>query len=336
MLRDTWSVILAAVLVVTTAGAVVADPPERVDGADRPVREQPAGHSPVRYLRMLDSFKKEIVGALDLDEELAGEVSELFDEHAAGIREGMEDLRQQRRDNAERIRELVRELREAQANEDPERADELRQEIVALRQRPAGATPDHEELFDSVRELLDEEQIETFDEYARRFDERLSGPEEDAAGSIRHLRRALDVVELSAEQRAQTRDLLSATMREVRSARHDAERVKELESAARDDIIELLDDEQAEKFQEALLKLAREEGKSPKREKRDRGSRPAKPERGQADDSDADGHAEEADESLDADTGEDEPDGADDDDADEDVEQAGAEDEDVEDDDTED
>ena len=295
MTQRSWSLTTVGLLVMVATLAAVADPPQPVERPDRPGQDHRRPHNPMKYMKMLESFEKEIVRALDLDEDLANEIADLFDEHLAATREEMDTLQQRRRESAEEIRLLVRSLRDAQASGDQEGAARIREEIVELRRQQLGTAHNHDELFQAVRELLDKKQLETFNEYAKRFEARLSGPDQGNAGILR-LRRALDMLDLSKEQHARTREIVSKAMREIRSVRSDPEKTKELETSLHAAIIEELDEDQTAQFEESLAELAKEGKRPRKSEVSDRDARPTRPDRDRASDSDRPEEAAEPDE----------------------------------------
>ncbi len=254
-------------------------PEDAADGAeagrephDRPDRPDPRSgrrtaarsESQVNQkLRMLESFRDQIIREMKLEGELVEEVNLIFADHLDYLRERSTDNTDDRRERAEEIREVVEEMRAARQDGDVEEVRRLRDRLVELRRSSTEFDLEHEELFDMLREAFDDEQIVVFDRLAEQFELRLQGPNRrDTAAS--RMRRALAKLELSPEQRMQTRRLLAEYGREMRTARGDAERLRAMEDELYNALLDELDEGQAERFERTMEELAAQ-GKQPHR-----------------------------------------------------------------------
>ncbi|GJM24993.1 MAG: hypothetical protein DHS20C16_14080 [Phycisphaerae bacterium] len=283
MIRENIRITIAWVLLLTfTAQAQVeteVETPDKpivpADVAEAAGLKSTAKPSPnrARQIGMLKQFENEITRSLEMDEDQATEISEVFRDYIDGLSEEVDDRREARRENAEIIRELVDEMREAQKDRDMERVTELREEIGELRAEYADAeeplNPD--EFFDELRELMSEDQIETFDPLADRFKKRIAGPNTKAQKSkLKLYKKAAHSINLPEDQMAAVREIFVDFAKESRGAKGAA--VAEADEELLEMILDELDEDQAREFIQKVdnLEKMQNRGRGDRRSERKR------------------------------------------------------------------
>lgn len=223
--------------------------PERPGGAMAALPEPARRMAAVRQLRV------QMTERLELEPDQAEDLDAIFEEYYESIQDEMASRRSRQREQADEMRELVEEMRAAREDEDNERVAEIRQQIADLRaNRGDGDDQNLEEFFDTIREVLYEDQIEAFDELAAKVNTS-SGGSTDALASIQRMRRAAEMVEMPMDQRRSVREAINNSQRELRSATADPAAAEAVATNMRTAIIEQLDESQAAEFEEHLAKL---------------------------------------------------------------------------------
>lgn len=217
--------------------------------------------NPAKQISMLKQFEGEVARSLKLDEDEVTELGDVFAEFIDELNDGMQANREAKQEKAEIIRELVDEMREAQQDQDIDRVQEIRQEISDLRGENEGEAEglDHEALYEQIRELLTDEQIEKFDPLADRFTQRLTGPKKKAKSKVKLYRKAVNSIDLAEEQRANIRRIFVEASREARGSRGrgSAAGIEEADEALLDSILDELDEDQAREFMQKVEEMER-------------------------------------------------------------------------------
>lgn len=186
---------------------------------------------------------RELPDELELDEQQRQEYEEI-------LRSGRERMR----GRFEEMRPLVEEMREAAEAGDEERVAELRRQMEEAR-------PDSGSMFDGFYEelekILNEEQIKRLAEFRQRVEG--GGPDEKRGpADVRDILRAAKRLRLDGEQKEGIRDIEREAIGAFRKiGRRDKEGQAGLAADVKADIIELLDAEQVEQFEEQLKRLGR-------------------------------------------------------------------------------
>lgn len=199
---------------------------ERVAESDRRGRG-PGG----RLLTQLDRLR----GALKLTEEQAKQ----YDEFYAALRE---DLREDRADNSQ-TQQIIAKIMEAAEAGDTDRIKELREQLPNPRQQLQEAA---ERFLDQVEQILEPEQVRTL----QRFRQRVRGG--DARSRLQAMFRAVQRLDLDADQRKQLGQLERETHRAAREARRDPETMAQLVTEVQQELRDMLTDEQVAKFDKWL------------------------------------------------------------------------------------
>jgi len=218
-----------------------------------------------RNVVLLEAFRDEVKRTLQADAETTEGIDEIFAEHIEEAVAATQDSADDRKEQAVEIRDLVAELREAQRDNDRDRVAELRDQITELRKDAAvEQTVAVEEIEAAMHELLDEEQFAKFEQISRKYESRFIRSREAGDQALQRIRTALASLELTPEQRERCRSLFIEFGRKVRQYRGDEARSLEEAAALRDAILDELDDEQAEVFENQLAELERRDGTKPK------------------------------------------------------------------------
>lgn len=248
-------------------------PAEIADAAGVEPAARPAPNR-ARQINMLKQFESELTRTLEMGEEQATEVSEIFEEFIEDLNAEVDDRREVQRENAEMIRELVDEMREAQQDRDMERVREIREEISALRSEHASADEsfDPEELFEILREVLTEDQIEKFDPLADRFKKRLEGPKKQEKSKLRIYQKAVNAINLPEDQLSDIRRIFVDFAKVNRGAKS---ATAEADAELYDLIIDELDEDQAREFAQKVEEMERLQTRGPKDRREERKRRGA-------------------------------------------------------------
>lgn len=265
-----------------TACPVIADdedPPAREEGSVMRQRERERergteGLDPSRYLQLLEKFQRDLVSAIEPEDELKEELGAVFDDYLGEVRDQVAESRDRRRERADNVRELMRKMKEAQADGDTDRARELREEVTSLRQRDGAAHYVHTELFAELRETIGESDQEKLDALVTEFESHLSQSPQRRPNRINLMERVVTTLQLSDEQRDVVREILDDAKREA--AQLGEEERDELASSVQHAIIDELDEEQADAFSKRLDEMIERESRLSGRDGGGRGMRPAR------------------------------------------------------------
>ncbi len=288
MIRENLRLTILSVLLITfSAQAQVeneGEAPPAVEVPEKPIVPagvaEAAGLKPTarpspnraRQISMIKQFEGEITRALKMDEDQATEVNEIFRDFVEGLSEDGEDRREARRENAELIRELVEEMRDAQRDRDMEAVREIREEISELRGEHAEADDaiELDDLYDQLREVLTDDQIETFDPLADRLTKRLAGPAKHEKSKIRIYQKASNSINLPEEQLTAIRRIFVEFSKENRGAKGQAG--EDAEAELLDSILDELDEDQARDFMQKVdeLEIRMNGGSGDRRAERER------------------------------------------------------------------
>ncbi|MEZ6085401.1 MAG: hypothetical protein R3E58_16020 [Phycisphaerae bacterium] len=266
-------------------------PAEIADAAGVKPASKPSPNR-ARQISMLKQFEAEITRALEMDEDQATEVSEIFQEFIEDLSAEADDRREDRRENAELIRELVDEMRDAQKDRDMERVREIREEIAELRSEHGSADEsfDPDELFEILREVMSEDQIETFDPLADRFKKSLEGPKKEENPSFASTK-SRQCHQPSEDQLATIRRIFVDFAKENRGEKGVSE---DADAELYNSILDELDEDQAREFTQKVEEFERMQSRGAKGAREDR-KRPAVDRaRGEVADEPADDQAEES------------------------------------------
>jgi len=220
-------------------------------------RRRPGASSPAREMAKLRRLHAQMPRELDLDEEQIEIVAEIFDEHFEKLKSAQSEQREARRQNTDRIRQLIQELKEARQSGDDQLAADLRSQIADLRGGGDGDESQHTELFDEIRAELDDVQVEKFDRMIVRLDQPIR--QSNRFDGIQRIRRAAESLDLEPDQRQDMRELFIKMQRDAREAGNDAEALQRVEDSSIEAVLDLLYDDQIDPFEERLEALQERE-----------------------------------------------------------------------------
>ena len=250
-----WLVTLAALVI---GPGVLADQPAEgtvpagVQPGEAGVRPD-AAEAGRRYLELVRRLEGELAERLEMDNEQRADLKEVIAEHVEAVRErtGGGGDNQERQ---ARTQELMAELREARESGDRAKINKIREEITSLRRGRFEPTQAAAELFEQIKPIATEEQMPKLEEFQRQFVSRL-GSGDVAAQATRRMRMAIQGLDLSDEQRNKIRDIFAKSFRETREASGDAEAADRLVTSIREDIADVLDEDQNTQFEAKLAEL---------------------------------------------------------------------------------
>ena len=248
---------------------------ERMERADRSDRADRVDDTQQRQIEAVERLEDDVFEQLDLDDDQAYEIEDLFNEFIDQHEGSPDDRREDARERAEEIRDLVQDLREAQRSGDQDRAAELRRELADMR-RGSAATGGVDQLLSKVRELLYEDQLADYDRIVQRFRESLRETPDRGDAGIRRIQRAIRMINVTPEQRETLRDIVVESLKEIREERVSGKDLAELETQLHDDVVAELDPEQVDAFEDAIKQLERAEAagqNAPRETRRERPTR---------------------------------------------------------------
>lgn len=237
-----------------SAGALGDENPRKAD------RKSKRPTSPAREMAKLRRLHEKLPRELDLDEEQAEIVDEIFEEYFDAMKQDMEAQREARRSNASEVRELIQQLRAARQSGDDDLVSELRGQIAEMRTGNQDAEINHDKLFEEIRAELDEDQLQKFEAMIKRLDQ--PAPAASRYQGIQRIRRAAEGLDLTPEQQRDTREIFVQMQRDIREAGADPQATQEVEDAAIESILDILDDDQAEEFENKLEALQVQENRA--------------------------------------------------------------------------
>ncbi len=248
-------------------------------------QSRPQSPNRAKQINMLKQFEGEVSRSLKLDEDAATDLADIFRDFIDELSEEMEASREEKQETAEIIRELVDEMREAQQDQDIERVQEIREEISELRGEHEGPAEDldHEALYDQIREILTDEQLEQFEPLADRFTQRLAVPKGPMESKAKLYRKAVNSIDLAEEQRANIRRIFVEASRDAGNPKNrgKANATEEADEALLDSILDELDEDQAREFMNKVEEMERmhrggraDRGKAGRDNPRDRAPKP--------------------------------------------------------------
>jgi len=247
-------VLTFAMGLVPMAQADPQDAPHRAPGAARRKLERASRATLSGEIRKMQNLREQMLARLELDDLQKEDVNAMFDEYIAELKEDARTQRESRREHAALIRDLVRELSEARADDDHDRMAEIRAEIADLRAQRDAVRTDHEPFYEYVAEVLDDRQFEQFDQLIKRL-ERSPGRGTDAWEEIQRMRRAASTIEASPEQKHAVRAIFRDLAPQFREARGDQEAMSELVDLVYDQLSREFDRDQMLAFEEKLTHL---------------------------------------------------------------------------------
>ena len=223
----------------------------------KPTRPSKRPQSPAREMAKLRKLHQRVIADLHLDDEQKDIIDEIFEDYFADLQEKIEAQRQSRRDSARQIRELIQDLRDARRDGDDESVKALREQIAEARTAIQFPPLDHGAFFDEIRAELDDDQMARLDLMIRQMER----PNRTSARfeGIQRIRRAVESLELSPDQQRDTREIYLRMQREAREAGTDEQAIKQVEQSTIDAILDILDDQQADRFEQRLDELEREQ-----------------------------------------------------------------------------
>ncbi|MCP4251201.1 MAG: hypothetical protein GY778_29545 [bacterium] len=225
-----------------------ADAPKTPGAPASPRSDQPERRDELSRAKQL---LKLVRAELDLRDEQAVRVNDLFEEHFEALAELIKNRERHRRENAARMEELREELTRAQREGDREAIQEIRGELRELMGANSATRELHREFNAAVLEELDEEQAEKYRELVQRVMS-TSSIGMNKLREIQVMNRALRELDLPPQQRRAAmkhlrglRDILAG----AREAGDDA--VTQAVDELREAILGELDEEQIAQFEEA-------------------------------------------------------------------------------------
>lgn len=215
--------------------------------------------SPARQMAKLRRLQAQMPRELELDEEQVDIMTDIFDEYFEGLEAVQAEQREARRANADRVRELIQQLREARQSGDDQLAADLRTQITDLRTGGEDNQADYSELYDEIRAELDDDQIQKFDQMIARLDQPIR--QSNRFDGVQRIRRAAESLDLEPEQQRDLRELFIKMQRDAREAGDDAEALQRVEESSIEAIKDLLYDDQIEPFEARLEELKQQQGR---------------------------------------------------------------------------
>ncbi|MGD8451681.1 MAG: Spy/CpxP family protein refolding chaperone [Phycisphaerae bacterium] len=236
---------------------------------ERMARMRPGGReNQADPRRMMESLPEQ----LGLTEEQQAQYDELLDEWRANARE-------RRGQRGEEMRAMWEEMRAAQEAGDEARVEELRRQ---MRESRGGMGNPMAGFFDQLAEILTEEQQAKLAEIREGFRPGQGQAQtREQAPDLRSIMRAIRRLKLDRQQRTDVQKIIEEAMRTSRELnRRDTAAQEELASKTKQEIVKLLDADQAKEFEKALASeqprsTGRQNGQRPGRgERTGRGQRP--------------------------------------------------------------
>jgi hypothetical protein len=196
----------------------------------------------------MDSWRRisdELPGKLNLDEAQ----KQQFDE-------ALQAAREETGQRWQAMRPIFEQMQEARDAGDNERVAELRQQFE--QQRPDG-TAQLQGLLGQIEQMLRDDQKEAFAEFQNDIGIGTGGDAADAGGltDVRAILRVAKRLRMTSEQKDDFRALERQAMRSLRVAGRDQAAKAELAERVKEQIEQLLDDTQKERFQSQLERLSR-------------------------------------------------------------------------------
>ncbi len=229
--RSTGFVVLMAALCLTSC-------------VQRATAENDHDRDRIRAVRLL---QESVIKELTLDEETAGELNALFDEHYENIKSIVRETERLHNENRAMVRKLREEIETAKKARDFPEVREIRKRLreldtgrLALRQVNMA--------FDvKALKLLTGEQGRTFRKLAARHRNSADARANPYAG-IAAIHRRLKRLSISDEQTKEVRERMSTLATELAKAQQDAEKREQLSSDFREFVLGVLTEEQKERF----------------------------------------------------------------------------------------
>jgi hypothetical protein len=208
--------------------------------------------------KRLMKLHKEMLKEIELRDEQAGAINDLFEEHLKALRERAKEAGSEGEDDSDGRRELQEQYLEARRAQDRERMKELMAELRGLRGAAPGGSRIHTEFRKAVVAELDEEQAKQFNKLFRKI--MMPGTQmREAMGELRVLQRAVHSLDLSEEQRQAVRRHLAGMGEALGLARAgDTDAAKRAITDIREAIIGELDEGQAGRLEEAEAEVREE------------------------------------------------------------------------------
>lgn len=196
----------------------------------------------------MDSWRRisdELPGKLNLDETQ----KQQFDE-------ALQAAREETGQRWQAMRPIFEQMQEAREAGDNQRLADLRQEFE--QQRPDG-TAQLQSLLGTIEEMLRDDQKEAFAEFQNEIGVNTGGDGNEAGGTtdVRGILRVAKRLRMTSEQKDDFRALERQATRSLRVAGRDADAKAELAERVKEQIEQLLDDTQKERFHAQLERLNR-------------------------------------------------------------------------------
>jgi len=295
-----WGTLLVSI-VASPAAAQETEDGDEGEGRFRQQRETRGADEVVK----VNQLHEAMLERMEFDEEQKGMLADVFDAHLVTVEEAQKRGQRDRRATAQEMGDLMRQAREAREAGDTDEARRLHEQMQALRGGPAAVAALNQEFHQAIRELLDEDQVNQFEDilktiYPERARERRHNPNT--------IMQALREVDLDETQEQAVRGHLKEYMETMRDARTQGpEEIDRRYGEFRQAIVDELTEEQVAKFEEAEQKLQGARARGGMRQGRPDGDRtdPA----GEQTEEDVDDHGTGADAEADPEEEDEDPDG---------------------------
>jgi hypothetical protein len=252
-------------------------------GPKRPGSGEPKpaeGDRRAQELEYLTKLRRAVTKEIRLSDDQTRAVMDLFRAHTEFVEtyesKEPENTVDPKAAEAER-QKLQEELREARQNRDRDRVMQL-MEKLREGQSADEITRATRRFHQEVAAELDSEQQQQFREMVRRLYKQPEDPMEAARNrmrGIRTMRRVLDELELSDEQNEAVRDVFRQSMQAFGDPGRDPEQVIKMQEELKAKLLDILDDDQADKFEERMKYY--EENPEAMPDPGRRGDRPTRP-----------------------------------------------------------
>lgn len=229
--------------------------PERPEGRDKKTR------GPKTY--NLDRLERQMKKDLDLDEEQAEEIEQLFEERREAYVQELAEQKDRMREQREKMGELLERAREARRSGDQEVEREISDEIRALHEA-VRVEQVNEEFLQQLEEQLYENQIEPFRKMAAQ-----GRPGSDLIEAARQrpglLRRYVLRLNLEDDTRQELQELYEEILEEMRSGDLSHQERQEQASEFYEQVMELLSEEEKARLMKHLGRDAKRSRRPPER-----------------------------------------------------------------------
>ena len=264
--RTAVAMMIAVTTALLTSGAGLAQSPEDpAEGASKKPPRQVQTNEQQRELQRLEQLRRSVARELKLTDEQHLAIREHFRRHTQFVEQyEPQPVDEQDREESRQQRQVLRrQIRQARASGDAQAVEALLEQMRSLQTADPlqQATAEFRRL---VADELTEDQKVQFREILSRVYRKDDATARERSRGIRILHQAVGQLDLTGDQRAAARKLVSDAMRRFVKEGDDPDTIGDIERQLREGILELLNQEQDEAFLADVQRL-REEPESSRR-----------------------------------------------------------------------